>query len=390
MKKKIILLLLFLLSATLIIPSVQVIAGTVKVGTVIIAGQTPNPVTPGNTATFTVTIYRSNPKGSSTSGSFDVILTLSDNNLPTGTNTIFDPQIVSFTSNDVSKTTSLQITVPSTASGTFQFKVQVTRNDAPYDYKFGDGTLVVGKTQFTITSSAGNIGGTIDPIGQTLVDAGSDQEYAISASLGYHISDVKVDGQSIGPVSSYTFENVRSDHSITAFFTINIALDLPEGVTANIGISEDPPYDLPSLGYVNGGVYFTVIVTGHISGDILVQIQYDPDDLTTEQQQNLRLYMGDPVDLNGDGTVNGNDVTIIQNAVHVKSDNFALYDLNHDGKIDKADINIVQLYASNGILVPTSNGGQMRLPWIDITTEVNVSTHTIYGITSIFSGFGIH
>ena len=391
MKKKTLFLVLFLILALLVVPSVQVMAGTVKVGTIDVSGQTPSPVNPGSKATYSVTIYRSNPKGISTSGSFDVTLSLTGkNNLPEGTITNFNPQTVLFASTDKSKTASLEITVPSTASGTYCFEVKVTRNDAPYDYQFGQSTLVAGKTQYSIVASVGNTGGTVDPLGTTLVDAGSNQAYAISASIGYHISDVLVDSQSVGPVSSYTFAKVQSDHTITAFFTVNIALSLPNGVTAEVGVSSDPPFGLPPLTNLNGGVYFEVTITGILSGNVLVQVQYDPEGLSTEQQQNLRLYMGDPVDLDNDGTVNGNDVTIIQNAVHDRSTNLALYDINHDGKIDKADVAIVQQYSSNGVLVPTPSGGQMRLPWIDITTGIDVTNHIIYGTTSHFSGFGIH
>lgn len=42
--------------------------------------------------------------------------------------------------------------------------------------------------------------------------------YAITADKGYKIDDVLVDGVSVGAVSSYTFENVRTGHGISASF----------------------------------------------------------------------------------------------------------------------------------------------------------------------------
>lgn len=70
----------------------------------------------------------------------------------------------------------------------------------------------------TITASAGT-GGIISPQGNISVIYGSNQAFTISANTGYHISDVKVDNASIGPVSSYNFINVTAGHSISATFT---------------------------------------------------------------------------------------------------------------------------------------------------------------------------
>lgn len=70
----------------------------------------------------------------------------------------------------------------------------------------------------TITASAGE-GGTITPNGDVKVAKGSDQTFTIEASEGYQISDVKVDGVSVGAVDEYTFNSVTNDHSISATFT---------------------------------------------------------------------------------------------------------------------------------------------------------------------------
>ncbi|MBQ1652788.1 MAG: MucBP domain-containing protein, partial [Bacteroidales bacterium] len=70
---------------------------------------------------------------------------------------------------------------------------------------------------YTITASAGN-GGTITPNGAVTVEEGIDKTFAIAASTGYHIADVLVDGQSVGAVVSYTFQNVNANHTIEATF----------------------------------------------------------------------------------------------------------------------------------------------------------------------------
>ena len=73
---------------------------------------------------------------------------------------------------------------------------------------------------FTITATAGN-GGNITPSGVTNLGYNGSQSYTISANAGYHISDVFVDGVSVGAVSSYTFNNVTANHSIYAAFEAN-------------------------------------------------------------------------------------------------------------------------------------------------------------------------
>ena len=74
-----------------------------------------------------------------------------------------------------------------------------------------------GTTRYTITASAGE-GGSISPEGSVRVRRGSDRTFTITPDEGYQISDVLVDGESVGAVDSYTFENVRARHTIQAVF----------------------------------------------------------------------------------------------------------------------------------------------------------------------------
>lgn len=60
--------------------------------------------------------------------------------------------------------------------------------------------------------------GTISPNINQTVSYGSSQTLTITPDSGYEIADVLVDGKSVGSVSSYTFENVTSDHTISATF----------------------------------------------------------------------------------------------------------------------------------------------------------------------------
>ncbi len=70
---------------------------------------------------------------------------------------------------------------------------------------------------YTITATAGE-GGSISPSGSASVASGKDKTYTVTADTGYEISDVLVDGKSVGAVSSYTFEDVKKAHTIAASF----------------------------------------------------------------------------------------------------------------------------------------------------------------------------
>ena len=70
-----------------------------------------------------------------------------------------------------------------------------------------------------IIASAGD-GGSISPNGEVSVSVGSSQGFAITPNVSYHIADVVVDGNSVGPVTSYSFNNVQamSINTVTATF----------------------------------------------------------------------------------------------------------------------------------------------------------------------------
>ncbi|MHB8062658.1 MAG: S-layer homology domain-containing protein, partial [Ruminiclostridium sp.] len=72
-------------------------------------------------------------------------------------------------------------------------------------------------TSYTITVSAGE-GGSISPASVSVVKGGS-KTFAITANEGYYISDVLVDGVSVGAVNSYTLSDISTGHTISAVFT---------------------------------------------------------------------------------------------------------------------------------------------------------------------------
>jgi hypothetical protein len=91
---------------------------------------------------------------------------------------------------------------------------------------------------YTITASAG-ANGSISPNGATIVNYGGSQTYTISPNSSYNISNVLVDGSSVGAVGTYTFSNVTTNHTISATFTAsscsNGATNYPTCTTCTTG-----------------------------------------------------------------------------------------------------------------------------------------------------------
>ena len=69
----------------------------------------------------------------------------------------------------------------------------------------------------TVSATAGD-GGSVSPAGDTLIRKGTSKTFTVVPDEGYVIADVIVDGESVGPISNYTFERVGVDHTISATF----------------------------------------------------------------------------------------------------------------------------------------------------------------------------
>ena len=72
-------------------------------------------------------------------------------------------------------------------------------------------------TNYTITATAGE-NGSITPSGEVSVAKGSSKTFTITADSGYHIKDVKINGTSIGVVSTYKFEDISDNATISVEF----------------------------------------------------------------------------------------------------------------------------------------------------------------------------
>ncbi len=119
-----------------------------KVGSVTVGAQSPNPVTLGSSAAYTITVFRGSGGGSS--GNFTATLSITTP-LPAGASASFSVNPVSLASAENSKTSTLTIstTLGSTPAGTTSFTVKAATSVS--DSATGTGTLTVNKKTPTVT-----------------------------------------------------------------------------------------------------------------------------------------------------------------------------------------------------------------------------------------------
>jgi uncharacterized repeat protein (TIGR02543 family) len=91
----------------------------------------------------------------------------------------------------------------------------------------------------TITASAG-AGGSITPSGTVTVNYGANQSFAIAADGGYHVSDVLVNGASVGAVTAYAFTGVTANQTIAASFTQDAAFTITTAAVGGGSVAKSP------------------------------------------------------------------------------------------------------------------------------------------------------
>jgi hypothetical protein len=134
---------------------------------------------------------------------------------------------------------------------------------------------------YAIKSSADS-NGTISFQGVNTVNPKSSMTFTVTADPGYHVADVLVDGDSVGPRSSYTFVNIMANHTIRATFTENpwFIIDASAGPNGSISLSgrgsllggTNQKYNItPASGYRIADV----IVDGESKGELTSYTFYD-------------------------------------------------------------------------------------------------------------------
>jgi uncharacterized delta-60 repeat protein len=89
---------------------------------------------------------------------------------------------------------------------------------------------------YTVTTSAG-AGGSITPVGTSTFNIHTNPIFAITPNAGYSVTDVKVDGGSVGAVANYTFTDITRNHTIAATFALNGGITITATAGSNGSIT---------------------------------------------------------------------------------------------------------------------------------------------------------
>ncbi|KNY27793.1 endo-1,4-beta-xylanase [Pseudobacteroides cellulosolvens] len=124
-------------------------------------------------------------------------------------------------------------------------------------------------TKHKITVTAGT-GGSITPSGEIELASGASQTFRIEANSNYLIADVLVDGVSVGAVSTYTFNGVTKDHTISAAFkyvstssgyTPTSSGYVPTSSEKAQPVIDNPIKDVPAANTTTSPIKDTVVAT---------------------------------------------------------------------------------------------------------------------------------
>ena len=126
------------------------------------------------------------------------------------------------------------------------------------------GAVSGSSTSMNIMAGAGT-GGSISPSGAVAVVYGGSQAFSIAPDIGYRITDVKVDGVSVGAVTTYTFSAVTSNHAIYAAFAKN-----PEITATASDHGSIVPSGTVSVTYTGNQMFAILADSGYRVQDVLV------------------------------------------------------------------------------------------------------------------------
>ncbi len=138
---------------------------------------------------------------------------------------------------------------------------------------------------YTITASA-SANGSITPSGPVSVNYGTGRSFTVAPDPGFHLDSLLVDGVPVDSTSGFTFGSVTADHTISAFFSVNVytiaasagphgsitpsgAVPVTHGASQSFTVTPDGGYFVDTM-FVDGipvdsvnGYTFSPVTTGH-------------------------------------------------------------------------------------------------------------------------------
>lgn len=257
----------------------------------------------------------------------------------------------------------------------------------------------------TITASATS-GGKIYPNGNITMTVGGNKEYSITPSAGYIIEKVNVDGVSKGAVSSYTFSNIATNHTIAATFkmispvaafsatpvsgnapfiaTITDQSQQAASWSWNFGDGATSTVQNPSHVYKTPGTYTVNLTVANASGSATAQktitvltCQYQPVKIqeTNVYYPSLAAALGAAID---GQTIRLQDWNFAEGATITKS-------VTLDGGYDCGYTNKTGISVLEGVVHTTGGTVKMKDVWIAGTTP---STLPVISVAPVSDSFG--
>jgi len=239
-------------------------------------------------------------------------------------------------------------------------------------------TANFGFNGFGITASAG-AHGSISPSGTVSVVAGTSQTFAITPATYYAINSVLVDGSSVGALSSYTFNNVQTNHVISAsFYALLAPLGTPLWWLAQYGYANEQQLD------PNGVPVWKDYLTGINpnapgSGASYNMVPY------AEGFENLTAWGGvytNVIGALGWAGASGTDQSVITNLIYTyTATNLPLPAITHT--------NVLQVNTQGGILTNSLGSGfamTNSLVYLDMMMQIPSSSSVAANLTPSDTG----
>ncbi|HXY54423.1 MAG TPA: Ig-like domain-containing protein, partial [Nitrospirota bacterium] len=169
--------------------------------------------------------------------------------------------------------TIISTTTPTTTLGATDVAGKALPNNSTWNF------TTEAPASFTITASAGP-GGTITPSGALNENLNSSPTFTITPNAGYSVDDVLVDGVSQGPITSYTFSGVTSDHTISASFLM--AITATAGTNGSISPSGTVlvSYNTTQVFTITPNLNYHINTVGGTCGGTLVGTTYTTNAIT--------------------------------------------------------------------------------------------------------------
>jgi hypothetical protein len=159
----------------------------------------------------------------------------------------------------------------------------------------------------TITASAGT-NGSITQSGSVSVINGESKSFTITPNSGYIVDAVSVNGVNLGAITSYTFNNVKLDHTISATFKPIVILSVDEKLLANsVKVYPNPVSNILNIN--SEGSSENVITVFNTLGQIVFKTKSNSQN-TQINMQSLHIKGFVIVEVIADGTVSNHKVLI--------------------------------------------------------------------------------